>query len=330
MKSNILFSIFGLLLFQCDFNYNNPVDPDVHLSSPGYLQLVQDGEWIRLSWDTFDIHSRGYEIFRKYGDEEWLNIINIENTKQSTYLDTSIQSNIVYQYKIRKFADDNKSRYSNIISLETRFPAPYDLKSISESENSVRLTWKDSCDFEQGFKIMRNVGQSWLIIDSVDNNKNYFVDEGLDYNSNYEYSVIGYTEKNVSLQSEINTGSVRLDAPSNLIYNPVSDHEIRLVWEDNSLFEKGFKVERRAGITDSWTEIATLAENQTTWIDSTVYSDKFYAYRVKAFSENYESEFSNQISAKTEFPAPTHLRANSINNYSAKISWSGNYSYETS
>ncbi len=331
MKLIIIIFIFVLFLYQCDFEYNNPVDPDVHLPSPGLLHSNQDGEWIRLDWDTNELYKTGYQIMRMQSDTDWEEIKHIDNTEQTTYLDTTIQSNRMYHYRICGKADANSSQYSNIIDIKADFTAPYAIADYSVSENSLQLNWEDSCSFEDGFKIMRKLGseQAWIVAGSVKNEQNYFIDTGLDYDTSYEYYIVGFTDRNESLQSNKYYTKVILTPPSDLTAVPLSDHEIRLNWKDNSLYENGFKLERRDGITDSWLQIAELDANSLTYRDTRLIAEKQYAYRIKAFSINYESDFSNQSVGKTEFPAPIGLKVSSINNYSAKISWIDNCSYET-
>ena len=76
--SNIIL-LLTFFLLQCDFKFNNPVDPDVFLSPPKKLQLVQEGEWIRLNWLGTDTYTTGYLIMRKSIDEDWLSILSNEN-----------------------------------------------------------------------------------------------------------------------------------------------------------------------------------------------------------------------------------------------------------
>ena len=330
MKRKILLLLnFILLISNCDFKYDNPVDTDVALPTPKVLQLSQDNEWIRLAWKANDMYKSGYQIMRKQAEENWTIIANIDSFQRVAYLDTGIQSNKIYDYRICGKADENISAYSEINSIEAEFTAPYDIQHENLSEHSMHLGWKDSCDFEFGFKIYQNNGNSWIPVGNVQNNQTEFIVNGLNYNLQYSYYIIGYTDKNESLKSGIYSARVLLDHPSGLVFKPLNDHEIRLDWQDNSSFESGFIVERRAGITDPWKEIARVGENQINCVDSSVISNIEYAYRVKAYSDNHESEYSNQISAQTDFPAPVNLQINSVNSYSAMVTWIDNCTFET-
>ncbi|MEJ2055851.1 MAG: hypothetical protein P8X42_18200, partial [Calditrichaceae bacterium] len=71
MKMKILLCILSLILIQCDFNYNNPVDTNVSLSGPKMLQSIQEDEWIRLNWEPDENYLSGYLIMRRETEEPW-------------------------------------------------------------------------------------------------------------------------------------------------------------------------------------------------------------------------------------------------------------------
>ncbi|MBN1408942.1 MAG: fibronectin type III domain-containing protein, partial [Calditrichaceae bacterium] len=192
-----------LILLQCDFDYDNPVDPDFNLTHPGRLALAQDGEWIRLDWNANDHYTTGYQIQRKSVDEEWIKLIDIKNTNQLTYVDTTCYTNVLYSYRICGLADDNKSKFSNEPLMKVDFPAPYQIKGTAQSENSMRLSWDDSCTFEDGYKIFRKSENEteYTYIGNVNSYSSNYIDEGLNYNKVYLYYLIGYTEHNESLKS---------------------------------------------------------------------------------------------------------------------------------
>ncbi|MEJ2055421.1 MAG: fibronectin type III domain-containing protein, partial [Calditrichaceae bacterium] len=209
------------------------------------------------------------------------------------------------------------------------FSAPYAIHDVALSGTSLKISWSDSCNFEKGFKIFRLSGEDWKLVGTVANNQYYFVDEGLSYNTLQNYYIVGFTDHNESLKSSTYYAKVILSAPSGLSTTPLSDHEIQLNWQDNSLFEEGFILERRSGVAGSWEDIASLNADQVSYIDATVISNREYAYRVKAYTENIESAYSNQVIGKVDFPSPVNLQVTSLNEYSAKIGWTDNCTFET-
>lgn len=63
---------------------------------------------------------------------------------------------------------------------------------------------------------------------------------------------------------------------------------------DNSSNEDGFKIERRPGTTQTFTEIAILGTNVTSYNDSGLVDGETYCYRVFAFNAAGSSPYSNE------------------------------------
>ncbi len=89
-------------------------------------------------------------------------------------------------------------------------------------------------------------------------------------------------------------------APTGLLAMAVSKSQINLSWTDNSGdSEDGFKIERSTD-GSTFTEIATLGKNVTTFQNTTGLSrNKTYYYRVRAHNAGGNSGYSNIASAKT-------------------------------
>ena len=87
-------------------------------------------------------------------------------------------------------------------------------------------------------------------------------------------------------------------APSNLTATTVSATQINLAWTDNSSDETNFVVDRKQG-TGSYSVIATLPANTTTYPNTGLAKNTSYTYRVKATNANGSSAYSNEATAKT-------------------------------
>jgi hypothetical protein len=89
-------------------------------------------------------------------------------------------------------------------------------------------------------------------------------------------------------------------APGQLAATAVSRSQIRLTWSDNSSDENGFRVERCRGVgCTNFTEIAVVAANTSTFLDSGLARNTSYTYRVRAFNDAGQSAFSNTATVKT-------------------------------
>jgi hypothetical protein len=72
---------------------------------------------------------------------------------------------------------------------------------------------------------------------------------------------------------------------------------LEATWMDNSSDEDGFKIERRTGTTQTYTVIAIVGANVTSYNDSGLVDGETYCYRVLAFNAAGSSPHSNEVCA---------------------------------
>jgi len=87
-------------------------------------------------------------------------------------------------------------------------------------------------------------------------------------------------------------------APTSLTATPVSRSQINLTWADNSSNETGFKIERSTN-NRTFTQIATVGANATSYSNTGLSRSTTYYYRVRATNTAGNSGYSNTDSAKT-------------------------------
>jgi len=90
-----------------------------------------------------------------------------------------------------------------------------------------------------------------------------------------------------------------LAAPSNLTAVAVSRSQVNLAWTTNSTNQTGFVIQRSTNGGSSWTQIATVGPNVTTYSDRTVSKKKTYVYRVAAYNSAGTSAWSNWATTTT-------------------------------
>jgi hypothetical protein len=88
-------------------------------------------------------------------------------------------------------------------------------------------------------------------------------------------------------------------APSNLSASAQSSSSIKLSWTDNATNETGFKLERSLD-GQSFSQIATLGENTTSFTDTGLNANTTYSYRVRAYNGVGDSAYSNIAQATTQ------------------------------
>ncbi len=186
--------------------------------------------------------------------------------------------------------------------------APTGLTAVPASSSQINLTWVDSDQTEQGFKIERCTGVvcgDFVQIATVGASVTSYSNAGLAGSTSYSYRVRAYNTAGDSAYS--NTASaVTLEAPavpaapSNLVATGVSRSQINLSWTDNSGNESGFRIERCRGATcTNFQVIATIGANASTFANTGLAANTTYRYRVAAYNASGTSAYSNSAGAKT-------------------------------
>jgi hypothetical protein len=93
--------------------------------------------------------------------------------------------------------------------------------------------------------------------------------------------------------------SMPLETPTNLNAITLTSSSILLGWEDNSIFEEGFKIERKKGIFGRYAQINTAGKNTFIYRDAGLDSGTTYYYRVRTYNGSNNSNYSKEASART-------------------------------
>jgi hypothetical protein len=171
--------------------------------------------------------------------------------------------------------------------------APSNLTATVVSSSQVNLTWTDNATNETSYSVERstNGGSTWTVLPGLPANTSSYSDTGLTAGTAYVYRVRAFNgtiPSGYSNQATVTTAASPPVAPSNLTATTVSSTRIHLSWTDNANSETGFLIERavysKAGKLGSWSQIAAVSANVTTYDDTKASSSKFYDYRVRAYN----------------------------------------------
>jgi subtilisin family serine protease len=300
---------------------------------------------INLTWTDNANNEDGYTVERSTDNATFTQIASIA-ANSTNYSDTGLTASTTYYYRVRAFNSAGNSAYSNTASATTQSPpptppaAPSNLSASATSSTAINLTWTDNANNENGFTVERSTDNATFTqIASIAANSTSYSDTGLTASTTYYYRVRAFNGAGNSAYS--NTASATTQsppptppaAPTNLSASATSSTAINLTWTDNANNENGFTVERSTD-NATFTQIASIAANSTSYSDTGLAASTTYYYRVRAFNGAGNSAYSNTASATTQSPpptppaAPTNLSASATSSTAINLTWTDNANNE--
>ncbi|MCP4745225.1 MAG: hypothetical protein GY874_03650 [Desulfobacteraceae bacterium] len=178
---------------------------------------------------------------------------------------------------------------------------------ISTSSNTVTAQY-DVGDSPMGVSAPKNGDFAYVVNQDDDDDSIYYITEinlSDDSASDLTYDFDDDDSDYTSLIYQVDAIGVFFggdvpDEPYSLSAEASSYDEIELTWEDDSDDELGFKIERSTDEDTGYTQIALVDEDTTSYTDTDVEGDTTYYYRIRAYSEAADSDYSDEASATTE------------------------------
>ncbi len=197
----ILFSLFMLLfvLNGCE-EENKP--PYVRFITPGDSTIFIKGDTVRLSVLAEDEDGMIEEV-RFYENENYIG--RSDKFPYQNDLDTRDITETINAVKAVAIDDQGKKSADQItVLVESFLPAPDNLTAtIMDNESiKIKLTWRDNCSFESGYRIERDEGSGFNEIAELDANSTEYIDTDLSMGY-YKYRVFAFYSDRVSDYSNI-------------------------------------------------------------------------------------------------------------------------------
>ena len=314
-------------------NYSNVASTttlDIAPAAPTNLttQAIASNQ-IDLVWDDTSDNEDGFELERAEGDAPFQPLVTV-GPDVTTHHDVTLNPATTYTYRVRAVNAIGASAYSNIASATTADEppeAPTSLTAEAVSSSQIDLAWEDAADTEDGFELERSIAVgSFNLLTTLGPNVTTYRDGALDAETTYYYRVRAANDVGASDYS--NTASATTfeappAPPTNLTAAAVSASQIDLTWDDEAENEDGVEIERLVE-GGSFSPLATIGPNMTTYSDTGLSASTTYAYRVRAVNDIGASDYSNTASATTlEAPpaAPTDLAAVAVGADRIALSW---------
>ncbi|MDD3853428.1 MAG: stalk domain-containing protein [Syntrophomonadaceae bacterium] len=271
---------------------------------------------VDLSWTDKSFNESGFFIHRKLEGAPGYTSVGHVGSNITSFHDSGLTPGTEYHYVVTAYNSIGTSPFSNdaaatTLAIANSKPlAPTLLTALPGSDDTrIDLTWQNNSTNETGFYIYRKIegdADFSKVHDSGSGGWSGFGDIGLLPGSKYYYYVSAYNalgSSDSNILSATTTGTppaVKPQSPSDLTATAISDSKIKLIWEDNSNNESGFKLERSLTQVGGYTQIAELAAGSTAYDDNGLTAATTYFYRVKAYNSKGDSNYSSLASATTQ------------------------------
>ena len=152
---------------------------------------------VQLNFKDNSDNEDGFKVERKEpgGTYELIAVLPANST---SHKDAGLTANTIYYYRVCAFNTYGTSPYSSEANATTKkeltIPAkPINLFATAVSSNEIKLTWTDTSDNEDGFKVERKTsGGSYAEVKTLPANTIMFLDSGLTPDTTYYYRVRAY------------------------------------------------------------------------------------------------------------------------------------------
>ncbi len=194
------------------------------------------------------------------------------------------------------------------------------------SEKILEISWKPARN-SIGTRIYKKQLEeiAFESLDELPSDSTHYYDRAVKLNCTYIYKVISFNARSeAALEITFNHSFL---APTNVSVEQVSPTCLQVRWDDNTTFEKGFLVERRAISSTNYLKAGTVDENHITFLDNSVELGINYIYRVAAFT-NFTKSFSDSITFSNIIYCPDSLKAQQISENEIELIWRDRCSFE--
>ncbi|MBN1385213.1 MAG: fibronectin type III domain-containing protein [Elusimicrobia bacterium] len=292
---------------------------------------IEYSSWTNTIWSTNTAAGDGYYIS--------ITTLNVTPLTTQSRVVTSLQPGIEYYFRIWT-ADEvnNWSDLSNPATVQASLapPAvPSDFTGEAQSTASIKWTWSDNTDYEEGFEIRSSTG--FVLVSSVTLNADttIWIQTGLTENaSSYVRKVYAVNAQGYSSASDDPPGFplFTLAMPSSGSYlSDVSSWSITVNWEPNSnpSYTRWGIFRSSDNFQTSTATLKNFSNNYsgTSYPDGELSAYTTYWYKILAYNENgTESDYDEVVSTRTlpgpVIPnAPSGFEGTALSTASIKWSW---------
>lgn len=287
---------------------------DVIPTAPENFVAVNSATGVNISWLPVE-NTAGYKLYRSTVDGEYEEIADIRGFAESSYTDATAQSGVEYKYQIKAynaFNEGDLSEESAIIYL-----AQPTLTKAGSVYGGIELIWNKT-EGAEGYTIYRKNGDTDEVVAEIeDDETTLFLDEDVQNNKKYQYTVIAY--KGIYRSSfTYKTSKVYITAPTLEKARNYNGY-VKVYWEKTKTADK-YRVYRKTVDTD-WEYLDTVSKKYSTFKDDTVKNGGKYIYMVRAIDGKYNSGYDRAGVKANYVSAPKDVELKNYYSNSVRVEW---------
>ncbi len=286
---------------------------------------------VNLQWADLSDNETGFQIERAPNSSGTFTKIADLGANATTYSDNGLSGSTAYCYRVRAVNGVGPSGYTDTQCATTpASPAgvPQNLAAVAASTTQINLSWS-GVSGASGYQLERspNGNDNWTKIADPAGNATTYSDLNLTPNTRYFYRLRALNAAGApggyANTADATTPDSPPAAPARLVITSVTYNQIGLQWAAGSANQSGFQLERSPD-GSTWTKLADIAGNATTYTDNTVQPQTRYFYRLRAVNGAGASGYSGVVDATTPAgpPAsPQNLMATAVSTTQINLSW---------
>lgn len=273
---------------------------------------------IALDWSVTP-YATNYVLERKTGTDGTYQVIANLGVDNKVFTDTKLSAGITYFYRIKATVNELTSSYQEISVTTPSLLSSPEIASQLLSNKALKLVWKAVLG-ATSYTLERKVASgTYLSLGTLGVSTQEYVDSNLIPSQQYSYRIKAYSSLSESLYSEVTTTlPAVLETPvlaGNITYN----NALTLSWKavPNASY---FQVERKIE-GGSYVKIANVNSPTLSYADTNLIPNTSYVYRIKAYSSNSESVYSELTLKLPALLTTPSLVATAIDYQGVQLSW---------
>jgi len=209
------------------------------------------------------------------------------DSNDTTYtLKGNFEAEKKYYFRVRAVAHNEFSGYSNIAQAFIQLFTPVNLNAYSIADTSVVLNWDDNNAFEKGYAISEFSNGSYNVIRTLPAGTNTFIYyKQFNVYNLYKFAIHAVRDNYYSEKGYFTPVTISFLPPTGLTFEHIAQTSIKLKWNDNTTFEKGFIIYRADDQNvNVFSEIGRVGNNVTEFVSTNLDTARSYLYKISAYT----------------------------------------------